>query len=447
MFRSCDATDPRDKIFAFRDIASKADPAAFADIDVLKPDYCSSVQQVYLETATFLLQSSGELALLSHVQDPSRTRISGLPSWVPDFSVELGRDCLETENYSWCFASGKDIVPMINIVGTSKLELEGVLIDKLSDVASLTGCYFTNTAQIALKSPSWYLSNDSEKPDIIGYFPPFAVETKRSPLYFPIFQESQSGMITRVEALWRTLIEDCIHNQHPAPTSAGFGFSDWISTHLKRAVDLVTTIQRQSSNIRGVQHGDSGPAEARMDEKLDLWGELHVGENGGFYTWEELQLAREAFLDPKESDHQARMTITKGRGIDLDRGGLRFLPGGERLKFFFNHKPATESKVHFTEENPLNPMERARLSVFEARMREVKRGRRMFRTDGNLLGMGSRSVEVGDEVWVLKGGNVPFVLRRVKEGVYRLVGDAYVHGIMHGEAIPTRCDFRKILLQ
>ena len=71
----------------------------------------------------------------------------------------------------------------------------------------------------------------------------------------------------------------------------------------------------------------------------------------------------------------------------------------------------------------------------------------MFRTDGNLLGMGSRSVEVGDEVWVLKGGNVPFVLRRVKEGVYRLVGDAYVHGIMHGEAIPTRCDFRKILLQ
>jgi hypothetical protein len=180
---------------------------------------------------------------------------------------------------------------------------------------------------------------------------------------------------------------------------------------------------------------------------LDLWGELNVGENGGFYTWEELQLAREAFLDPKESDHQARMTITKGCGIDLDRGGLRFLPSGERLKFFFNHKPATESKVHFTEENPLNPKERAQPSVFEARMREVKRGRRMFRTEGNLLGMGSRSVEVGDEVWVLKGGNVPFVLRRVKEGVYRLVGDAYVHGIMHGEAIPTRGDFRKILLQ
>jgi hypothetical protein len=53
----------------------------------------------------------------------------------------------------------------------------------------------------------------------------------------------------------------------------------------------------------------------------------------------------------------------------------------------------------------------------------------------------STSCEVGDAVWLLRGANVPYVLRRVgnptrneaTERVWEMIGDAYVHGVMQGE--------------
>jgi hypothetical protein len=36
---------------------------------------------------------------------------------------------------------------------------------------------------------------------------------------------------------------------------------------------------------------------------------------------------------------------------------------------------------------------------------------------------------------VLRGGNVPFVLRKSDERSYNLIGEAYVHGIMDGSVV------------
>ena len=44
-----------------------------------------------------------------------------------------------------------------------------------------------------------------------------------------------------------------------------------------------------------------------------------------------------------------------------------------------------------------------------------------------------QALEKGDSVFVLSGGKVPFILRGRDTGEYRLVGEAYVDGIMHGE--------------
>jgi hypothetical protein len=35
---------------------------------------------------------------------------------------------------------------------------------------------------------------------------------------------------------------------------------------------------------------------------------------------------------------------------------------------------------------------------------------------------------------VLERAQTPFMLRKEGEGEYRLIGECYVHGIMHGEA-------------
>lgn len=56
------------------------------------------------------------------------------------------------------------------------------------------------------------------------------------------------------------------------------------------------------------------------------------------------------------------------------------------------------------------------------------------------IGIGLEDTQVGDAVYVLFGGNVPFVLRETVEdqemrGIFTFVGHAYVHGIMDGEVL------------
>ena len=61
--------------------------------------------------------------------------------------------------------------------------------------------------------------------------------------------------------------------------------------------------------------------------------------------------------------------------------------------------------------------------------------RRLFVTEKGHVGLGAKSIQTGDKVFLFPGGLVPFVLRTSMEGYFRLVGEAYVHGIMRGEAL------------
>ncbi|KAF5001608.1 hypothetical protein FGRMN_914 [Fusarium graminum] len=64
-------------------------------------------------------------------------------------------------------------------------------------------------------------------------------------------------------------------------------------------------------------------------------------------------------------------------------------------------------------------------------------GRRPILTDTGYLGLGYSSVAVEDEVWIVSGSPAPLILRKTgsSDNEYYLVGEAYVHGAMHGEAI------------
>jgi hypothetical protein len=63
--------------------------------------------------------------------------------------------------------------------------------------------------------------------------------------------------------------------------------------------------------------------------------------------------------------------------------------------------------------------------------------RRIFRTKEHYVGKGGVSVGIGYEVWILENGQVPFVMRPVpgEVGKYMLIGECYMHGIMHGELV------------
>jgi hypothetical protein len=62
-------------------------------------------------------------------------------------------------------------------------------------------------------------------------------------------------------------------------------------------------------------------------------------------------------------------------------------------------------------------------------------GRLPFITRKGHLVLGPEYVKRGDFVALIKGTQVPFILRRQSDGQYQLVGEAYVDGIMDGEAM------------
>lgn len=84
---------------------------------------------------------------------------------------------------------------------------------------------------------------------------------------------------------------------------------------------------------------------------------------------------------------------------------------------------------------PLEGEDPANTEEVVVKMKHVNTTRKIFKTDGAELGLGTESIENGDEVWLLVGADVPFTLRKIGEGEYRIVGEAYVHGVMHGEAV------------
>jgi hypothetical protein len=56
-------------------------------------------------------------------------------------------------------------------------------------------------------------------------------------------------------------------------------------------------------------------------------------------------------------------------------------------------------------------------------------------TNKGFLGWVNRNVEEGDKVVLLAGATAPFIMREAQDGSYRLLGAAYIHGIMYGEAL------------
>ncbi|KAF5617220.1 heterokaryon incompatibility 6 OR allele [Fusarium tjaetaba] len=78
--------------------------------------------------------------------------------------------------------------------------------------------------------------------------------------------------------------------------------------------------------------------------------------------------------------------------------------------------------------------------LYESTMHHVSWYRRLFLTSRGYLGLAHPSSQPGDEVVLLSGGRVPFVVHRVSTEMskcYSIVGEAYVHGIMDGELLGT----------
>ena len=72
--------------------------------------------------------------------------------------------------------------------------------------------------------------------------------------------------------------------------------------------------------------------------------------------------------------------------------------------------------------------------AFEQSIQIMRSGRRLITTTKGNIGLAPSGVRREDQVCVLLGCLVPLILR-LKDRRSQVIGDAYIHGMMHDEAI------------
>ncbi|KAL0935055.1 ankyrin and het domain-containing protein [Colletotrichum truncatum] len=455
LFRGTDATDPRDKVFAFLNIASDARKLAIV------PDYSATLQSVYRQTTETIMRKTASLSILSQVQEPFHTRFYQLPGWVPDFSSQLPYTPLDTGDDDVLFCvSGSGTETWFEIHNDDTLEVETIEVDVVM-ISELVGNDLDDMVLNLLKSilriPHQYPIGDFEK-------------QVKSP-----FEDSTGSFrirgITRVEALWRTLVGNMLPNPnpgffvypddavtYPAPESLGHGFSNWIEVGILEMWYLF-------QNFDGDESPLSSSGARRVLTTLALWAAIYRNKH--------IPLTKDTIgysLEHADLTKMAKKEKEEEEDIGFIISSQKFLPSASRLKTLlddpnlidelrgYDGDPQAAVNGQWREQALLhfNSDERANINSFEKRMRTMLEGRRLFTTKGGLVGVGPRSLfsERGClyEIHIIKGAKVPYILARFDDGSYRLVGEAYVHGIMNGE-IPEKmgdldwCNYKRIRLK
>ncbi|KAL2671488.1 hypothetical protein Neosp_014078 [[Neocosmospora] mangrovei] len=422
-FRDLEATDPRDKIFAFLNLAE--------DDLGLVPNYSAEVRDVFIQVARAMVNKrrGSKLAVLSHLQDLSDTRIQGLPSWVPDFSATLGRIPFDQGGHNDRFCAGtaleieiEDYYFYINPDDT--LMVKAIKVDQVAVSTELGDDAVIQALRLALRGPPRYPVN------------PRAWSANGNRHIRP------PRAVTRVEALWRTLVIDNLteieedHGSLESRDNLGIGFSNWILTDILEARDLLMEWakleQDQWTRIL---------IDKSFCTRMALWSALYDGKE----LSEELAIPD---LQKFAEDLTEKIEREGNKSDEEDDGFLsqrEFLPTATHIQECFHaevdeaegDKDPLRGKYKRPSMQRLTPLERRKLRNFEKNMRNATEGRKLFMTESGLFGLGPKSLgqdaSSKDEVWILIGARVPFILHHIEDSKYRVVGEAYVHGIMYGE--------------
>jgi hypothetical protein len=159
-------------------------PLPWSVFGLTMPDYSKTVEEVYLEFTLCCIKEDENLDILSAVEDRSMTKCHKLPSWVPDYSVDMNYRLLRSTTDKVDYASSSSTTSDFrwSIDDPKLLRVDGYQIDQISDITSM-------------ESASRFLGNNA------------AFEWKS-------FVENSGSTYVNGElihdVLWRTLVGGCI---------------------------------------------------------------------------------------------------------------------------------------------------------------------------------------------------------------------------------------------
>lgn len=180
---------------------------------------------------------------------------------------------------------------------------------------------------------------------------------------------------TRIEAFWRTLIADTDGERSPAPEAIGNSFRQYV-------------LLAVATRVRKIVEGWDG----RQLEVPDFVSLFKLNNN-------------------------------------YDERPDPWLPRGEEVECFWN---MFQTMGQSGKEKVLRELGHG-ANLYAAAIESIGSGRELFKTYRNLLGLTPVSAKRGDTIWFFPSSKVPFILRHCGGKQYKLIGEAYLHGYMHGE--------------
>lgn len=405
--RPTEAGDPRDKVYAFLGMAKDNHGPG-----KLIADYSLPVRTVYILAMKFLFQSTGTLEALSmreHVREPlyeitadGKRQAVPLPTWVPNFNVRH-----MPISFHYHMAS-KGLEPRQIDIVDANLIVSGFQVSSITNLIEFNRERLFELAKflegVVPETEIKYSERYSAFADAYADGPDESSNYDHPPLHSTIMQ-------SRFEVLWRTLCRDRYKHMCPAPSNCGDTFTEYLQQYVgwieQYSFDFILG-RWQKPDPERPSYGLDFSSFRHPQEAVDFAAKAYTGLH--MLTNElEASAGYEITCSPKMLHFLEKLN---SGSVDVDSS----------IAGYHSFKWPSKEVMDLGQELP------------SAKERVV-----LITTQTGHLGLAPKMVQEGDEVWILAGSNSPILLRRTEVSrEYDLVGEAYIHGLMYGEAVRDR---------
>ncbi|CBX96641.1 hypothetical protein IAQ61_005495 [Plenodomus lingam] len=398
--------DPRDKIYSLLGLLPH-------ETFKLRPDYEQPLELVYGYAIRYWINESRTLNCLSWVADEADRRFPNLPTWIGELENTINQQELAFTAIVHDATEGSSIQTAVSLAPENAhvLPARGVNTDRIIELAQTR-----EEKGFGIDCRLW------------------ASMTLQMPQIYPFTGQA------RGEALFQTLVAGEINN---VPFSS------------KRHLPEFTAIVRRDTGfaiIRELHRLKWYSATSNKDMSYDNsalsllqdMDALAMTDSSNFIvSWTELRELESktctcnANLTHADSSHQQP-------SISPDPDCLYVKDTVRRLNGLYPH---CESVKPDRPSSPISvPDAQGWEHGFRMALDHKLHSRRLARTEKGYFALVPAGSELGDAVWLLQGARVPFIMRKAQTtgseaGAssemlerWNVVGDAYVHGMMQGEA-------------
>ena len=381
-----------DRVYAFIGLATESCWASFPI------DYARPVAETYTLVTRQMMRVSRSVRTLSLCPDRFRRKLADLPSWVPDFSVERVQHALDNgfdqsmgTFFPLCFNASRG------------LEWHEDISEHLCPLLSVEAIYCaTVNARMTIK-PRMYGEEKFER-------------------FFEWLEFGKTTQCTIIELLKIIAAFDAVR----VTLDSNYPSLDTVIETFKVFMEQLIF----DSHVNMVTSSNNLPAS--LDEFI--LADENFRKRFALYS----EFTQPIYLTTKMTEIHVRTRDRLLAGVQSDREEIQSQKTPSN-KYWTSDDFKTISSIFGKPPGAYtSAQQKTSVRLFNAAGRDTTLFQTEKRQYGKAkIGRGPISVSKGDEVWILAGGKVPYILRPLGNDKYEFIGEAYLDGIMYGEVVES----------